>query len=110
MDNFDTTLQKLATQVSQITNRSHTSYSPRSRGLKDRLNTKVMLFYGAPLVIIVALLFLVKPGFIIEEVEDSKGGLIAKISVRKLLITTLIATSAIDGLIFMYLRKKEIKL
>jgi hypothetical protein len=110
MDNFDTTLQKLATQVSQITNGSHNPYSQHSKEGKDRLNTKVVLVYGAPLVIIVALLFLVKPGFIIEEVVDSKGDNIVKISIRKLLIATLIFTGAVDGLIFMYLRKKKIKL
>jgi hypothetical protein len=107
MDNLDT---KLSTQVSQITNASHTSYSPRSKGLKNRFNTKVILVYGAPLVIIAALLFLVKPGFITETIDNSKGDLIVKISVRKFLITTLIATGVADGLIFMYLRKKEIKL
>lgn len=110
-DNFDETLRKLGERVSRFTNDKSASYnSSGSNGIRDKINIKMLLVYGAPLVVSIVVLYFWKPNFIVEEVEDNEEGYKTKVSFRKLAVTALITTAMLDTLVFLYLRKKEIKL
>jgi hypothetical protein len=110
-DNFDETLKKLGQKVNQFTKGTTSkSYEPSSRGLVGRINIKALVVYGSPLIAIPLLLFYWKPHLVSEEVEDEEGNYKRRVNFRKLMVTTLISTLILDGLIFMYLRKKEINL
>lgn len=109
-DTFDQTLKKLGERVSQFTSSKATSYSSRLGGISSKVNIKAMLVYGSPFILTIVILFFWKPGFVTEEIEDNEGGYVMKLSFRKLAVSTLIIGSVISALIFLYLRKKEIKL
>ena len=109
-DNFDETLRKLGERVSRFTNDKSASYSSSSNGIRDKINIKMLLVYGTPLVVSIVVLYFWKPNFVVEEVEDNEGGYKTKVSFRKLAVTALITTVMLDTLVFLYLRKKEIKL
>ena len=109
-DTFDQTLKKLGERVSQFTNSKTTSYRSSLGGIGSKVNMKVMLVYGTPFVLAAVALFFLKPGFVTEEVEDDERGYVMKVSFRKLAVSALIIGCVVAALIFLYLRKKEIKL
>ena len=110
-DNFDQTLKKLGERVHKFTNNKNTtSYRSSLDRISSKINLKVILVYGTPFILTLIGLFFCKPNFISEEVNDNEGGFIIKVNFRKLIVSTFIIGGAISVLIFLYLRKKEIKL
>ncbi len=111
-DNFSKTLQQLQTKVSQFTDNSSksTTYKSNMSKFSNQLNKKALLIYGGPFLLVLLVLFFWKPKFITHEAEDEEGVYTVKTNFRKLLVTTVIMGVIIDILIFLYLRKKEIKL
>ncbi len=112
-DNFSQTLQQLQAKVSQFTDhssKSHTYKSNMTKFSSQLLNKKVLLIYSGPFLLVLLVLFFWKPKFITHEVEDKEGVYYVKTNFSKLLVTTGIMGIIIDILIFLYLRKKEIKL
>jgi hypothetical protein len=107
-NNFDQTLRKLGEKVTKITNYKNSSFSYKQMGKK--IKVKAIAIYGTPFVLSFIILYLWKPGFVIIEVEDDNEQYEIKVSFRKIFITSLIFGTILDGLIFLYLRKKEIKL
>ena len=106
-DSFDQTLKQLKDKVSKFASENHSSHS----GVKKiKFNTKAILVYTTPIVLVTCVLFFTKPFFVTKEVEDSDGVVSLRINFRKLLISIIVLTAMIDGLIFLYLRKKQISL
>jgi len=106
-DTFDQTLKKLGEKVSQFTDTNTTSYSSSIKGISSKINIKIVLVYGVPFILTGVALFFLKPRFVAQDSDEDSE---MKVSFRKMLISILIIGGAISILIFLYLRKKEIRL
>lgn len=106
-DTFDQTLKKLGEKVSQITDTNTMSYSSSIKGIRSKINIKIVLVYGVPFILTGVALFFLKPRFVAQDNDEDSE---MKLSFRKMLISILIIGGVISILIFLYLRKKEIRL
>lgn len=106
-DTFDQTLKKLGEKVSQITDTNTMSYSSSIKGIRSKINIKIVLVYGVPFILTGVALFFLKPRFVAQDNDEDSE---MKVSFRKMLISILIIGGVISILIFLYLRKKEIRL
>ena len=109
-DNFDQTLKKLEVKVTEFTDHKSSSYKSSINGLGNKINVKALVIYASPFILVAIALYMCKPDFVSYEAEDDKGQYTKKVAFKKVIISTLIIGVVIDVLLFLYLRKKEIKL
>ena len=83
-------------------------FSNGSSTIIPKINKTSVLFYLAPPVIIIFLLFFMKPGFICTENIDIDNVITKKVKLKKLLIAGLIGGGIISIGLFTYFRKKNI--
>ena len=106
---FETTLKKLSDRVSQF--RSTTVKSRESIlkfGFLSKVNIKSpLVYYGAVPLIVAILLFFWKPGFVMEEVSIDGNFSEKKLSFKKLLGSTILFTSIITIIIFIYFYREK---
>ena len=108
--NFDQSLKKLEDKISQFTNHKSSTYISSIKGIGNKINIKALVVYTLPFVLGAIILSIWKPSFVSTEVEDDQGQYTVHVSFKKVVIASLILGAIIDVLIFLYLRKKEIKL
>lgn len=109
-DTFDQTLKKLEDKVTQFTDHKSSTYTSNIKRLGSKINLKALIIYTAPFIITAIALSVWKPSFVSDEVEDEQGEYITKVSFKRVIISSLIFGAILDGLVILYLRKKEIKL
>lgn len=92
--NFDDTLEKLTTQVNQFNSNStididnsNNNSSNKSWSLPKLNISPSLIYYAAPIIVLVIILVLWKPNFITEEVSTDGEMPKRKISLYKLTIT-----------------------
>lgn len=90
---FDKTLQKLSEQVNQfsgIKNNNTTLYASQTTSLPLILGDKKYYYYlGVPIAFLV-ILYLCKPGFVMEEISVNGDIPTKKISIKKLFISSIV--------------------
>jgi len=103
--NFDDTLQKLTTQVNQFNSSSNSTIDNSNNSNTNnswslpKLNiSSSLIYYIAPIIVLVIILVLWKPNFITEEVSTDGEMPKRKISLYKLTITvTLVVIIALSA-------------
>jgi len=105
---FDATLQKLGEQVSHFTNTTGSTKSSGGSSFLPKFNIKSpMVYYVAIPIFVLILLFLWKPNFVTEEVSVEGNMPERKLSFKKLLVGTVIGTTVIAILMFVYFYKNK---
>ena len=102
-------LRLLEKKVSNYTTTPSSSILKTSSSYLSGINLKVVAVYGIVPVLTIIVLTFTKPSFICKEQEDEES-LEKNISLQKLFLSTVVLSVILDGLVFMYLRKKGIKL
>lgn len=94
-NNFDDTLEKLTTQVNQFKSNSTIDNSNNNNSNKSwslpKLNiSSSLIYYTAPIIVLIIILVLWKPNFITEEVSTDGEMPKRKISLYKLIIAVVL--------------------
>ena len=94
-NNFDDTLEKLTTQVNQFNSNSTIDNSNNNNSNKSwslpKLNiSSSLIYYTAPIIVLIIILVLWKPNFITEEVSTDGEMPKRKISLYKLIIAVVL--------------------
>ena len=92
----------------------HATIINKNEGIVDKvvlnfskINTGSPIFYIIPPILIIILLFFIKPSFITMDNIDKDNNITKKIKFKQLLIYSLIGGAIIDIGIWAYFRKKE---
>ena len=103
---FDATISKLEGRVGQLINKPGAAKNAEVRSLLPSIDIKSakMYYMGIPLLIILVL-YITKPNFIMEEVSIDGELPENRLSYKKLLLSTLVATVIIAIVIFIYFFK-----
>ena len=108
MNDFDSTLSILREKVKSFTN---TNISYKSQNTSIFKSKKVIIFLLCiPLLLVSIGLFCWKPDFVTVLTEDDEGFSKRKINYKKFVIIIFIISIIIYGLIYLFCRKKNIKL
>lgn len=104
---MDNILKKLHSQVSEFTH-NNTTLSEKDNNYSSRFKFNITyLFYLLIPVTICILFILIKPRFIMNVVNSDNDNTKLQISIKKLLIYTLILSSVIIFGIFIYIYRKK---
>ena len=106
-DNFDQILNKLESKVTKFTEHKNSTYTSSIKKIGNKINVKFLLLYITPFIVVSITLYIWKPSFVSNEVEDDLGQYNIQVSFNKLVLSSLIIGAIIDVLIFLYLRKKK---
>uniref|UniRef100_A0A6C0LWV6 Uncharacterized protein n=1 Tax=viral metagenome TaxID=1070528 RepID=A0A6C0LWV6_9ZZZZ len=112
MPELDVILKSLEKKVSDLSDVNLSSPTISKDGyfekLKSKINLKILVYGSIPLFIII-ILALWKPSFVRKEQEDSEM-LDNKISFKKFSKVVIISSIILYGLLFVFLKQKQIKL
>lgn len=106
-DGLDKTLHDLENKVSKYTITTKSPKISNFTGKISNVNIKVILIYGFIPASIIFILASWKPSFVRKEQEDNES-LDNQLSFKKFTIAVLGLSLMLCGLLFMFLRKKEI--
>ena len=106
-DSLDKTLNDLENKVSNymVTSTKRSKFT----GTLSKVNIKSLLIYGSIPAAIIFVIVSWKPSFVCKEKED-EDDMESHLSFKKVSITVISLSLILCGLMFMYLRKKEITL
>ena len=105
IDELESKITQLQLKVSQLTTTTDSIKTDNSKSYKSSLFNTLKLpvvYYGAVPVCILILLLFLKPTFIMEDVSLDGNFPEKKLSYNKLFVSTIIATSIIAVIIFVY--------
>ena len=109
---FDDALKNLQRQVSQFSSGESIDIKIQNNNILSKININSnMVYYVLVPIIIIIILYLLKPCFIMTETTtDNSLSTVSekKINFKKLVISTIICTSIISLIIFSYKYKKPV--
>ena len=92
-------------QYSKLPNDSKSGFARVTSSI-PKINTQSPLFYAAPPIIIIVILYFMKPSFVCTDNIDIDNNITKKLSYKKLLIAALISGVIISVGLFAYFKKK----
>ena len=94
-------------QHAKLNNVSNKSALSTIKSVIPTINTKSIFFYATPLVILVVIFFIMRPGFVCNDHIDKDNVITSKIDVKKVIIAGLISGTVISVGLFAYFRQKN---
>ena len=105
---FDETLKKLGEQVSQFSTPANNLIPKSGMNFISTFNIKSpIVYYGAIPIVIAVILCVMKPGFIMNDVDED-GNTSKKFNYKRLMVSVISFTMIVAILIFIYFYKMKI--
>jgi len=108
-DSLDVMLDSLQQKVNIYSDDTISPKISNVKGYLSKINIKATVIYGSIPVSIIFILVFWKPSFVLKEEDDSEM-IDNSLSFKKMCIAVVVLSVMLDGLLFMYLRKKGITL